>query len=202
MTFGINGIDSLPGPSDIEKQSKGLALLDAIIMPDWENRYFSFNHAWNPNAGERMASMRNGAGGEYFILLSENGVVGKVFDQLNSARAVLELQSIPDEFSSFKDEAAFKLNDVTFYFYRRKEDLRWFSLPEGLSYFPYLRFLSDGASFYHEWAEGYYERSINKDVLKEVFDSLSINEHQLEILNGDLELLDLRDDLEEILGRV
>ncbi len=35
-------------------------MLDAIMSPDWELRYFSFDSRWSPT--EEMVSMRNGSG--------------------------------------------------------------------------------------------------------------------------------------------
>jgi hypothetical protein len=38
---------------DLIRQSKALAMLDAILSPEWEYRYYSFNSKWGP--GEMMA---------------------------------------------------------------------------------------------------------------------------------------------------
>ncbi len=51
-----------------ELGSRSLAMLDAIMSPEWEYRYFSFNANWDASLGERMASMRNGSGDEYFAI--------------------------------------------------------------------------------------------------------------------------------------
>jgi len=31
-----------------------------MLMEEWQDRYYSFNHAWNTTLQQRMASMRNG----------------------------------------------------------------------------------------------------------------------------------------------
>jgi hypothetical protein len=62
----------LPDVPSLKKLSQSLAMLDAILSPEWEYRYYSFNSKWAP--GERMASMRNGSGDEYFILFDTVGV--------------------------------------------------------------------------------------------------------------------------------
>lgn len=49
MSHAIKSVADLSSISDVEKISKGLALADAILMPDWEYRYFSFNSNWDGN---------------------------------------------------------------------------------------------------------------------------------------------------------
>jgi hypothetical protein len=48
-------------------------MLDAIMSPEWEWRYYSFDSRWGP--GEEMASMRNGSGDAYSIVFSSAGRV-------------------------------------------------------------------------------------------------------------------------------
>jgi hypothetical protein len=40
-----------------------MAILEAVLSPEWEHRYHSFNDHWSEK--ESMASMRNGSGDEY-----------------------------------------------------------------------------------------------------------------------------------------
>ena len=56
----------LPAVAALALRSQSLAMLEAIVSPDdWDMRLYSFDAHWAP--GERMASMRNGLGDEYFI---------------------------------------------------------------------------------------------------------------------------------------
>lgn len=41
MIYAIQNINDLPSPDTLRKRLQGLALADAIIMPEWEYRYFS-----------------------------------------------------------------------------------------------------------------------------------------------------------------
>lgn len=59
---------SLPSPPELERICKGIAALDAMLWEEWQDRYYSFDHAWNTSAGQRMASMRNGEGDEWFMV--------------------------------------------------------------------------------------------------------------------------------------
>jgi len=52
-------------------------MLDAILCPEWEYRYHSFNARWA--GGEAMASMRDGCGDGYFILFTAAGAIMKGF---------------------------------------------------------------------------------------------------------------------------
>src|SRR6202035_3695076 len=65
----------LPDVQNLLRISKAIAVLDAILSPDWQYRYYSFNSRWA--AGKQMASMRNGEGDHYFILFSQHGAILK-----------------------------------------------------------------------------------------------------------------------------
>lgn len=200
MSNEIQKINDLPSIAEIRKRSQGAALLDAIIMPEWEYRYFSFNCNWDEGGSEMMASMRNGSGGEYFLHFSGSGAVGKVFFEQPVDDASLLLSRVPGCFSSFKNESAFKLDDTTFYFWRANEDKEWSALPDSLNSYALLGFLVGGDAYYHSWAESYYEKNIDAETLKEVFNSLNIDPQQLATLNPDITIEDLGNDLAEILG--
>ena len=61
---------AIPGIDDLRRITQSIALLDAIIRPDWEFRYYSFNSKWSDK--EMMASMRDGGGtttSYYFVLM-------------------------------------------------------------------------------------------------------------------------------------
>ena len=50
-------------PYDNERlEFLGDAVLDLIVSPDWDGRYYSFNSKWSEN--EQMGSMRNGCGAQ------------------------------------------------------------------------------------------------------------------------------------------
>ena len=73
-------LESLPDIEGLRRLSQSLAMLDAIMSPEWDYRYYSFNSKWAEN--EMMASMRNGQGEEYFILFDSHGAIMKGFDQI------------------------------------------------------------------------------------------------------------------------
>lgn len=61
----------LPGIAELREHCRVLAIVEAIISPDWESRYYSFNNAWAP--GQQMASMHDGSGNEWSIVFGTEG---------------------------------------------------------------------------------------------------------------------------------
>jgi hypothetical protein len=53
-------LDCLPRPARMRSLLRSLAVLDLILEPDWENRYYSFHPDWA--SGEQLGLMRNGEG--------------------------------------------------------------------------------------------------------------------------------------------
>ncbi len=64
-------LSSFPDIPTFRRLTRSLAVLDAILSPNWEYRYYSFNSRWA--VGEMMASMRNGSGDQWFALLCPAG---------------------------------------------------------------------------------------------------------------------------------
>ena len=66
-------LTGLPDIRTLRRLTRSLAMLDAVLSPEWEYRYHSFDSHWAP--GELMASMRNGQGDDWFSLFTSSGVV-------------------------------------------------------------------------------------------------------------------------------
>lgn len=54
----------LPDVDGLRRTWQSMAMLDAILCPEWQFRYYSFNAAWA--VGEQMGSMRDGSGDDLF----------------------------------------------------------------------------------------------------------------------------------------
>jgi hypothetical protein len=67
----------LPDIDGLRDLCRSLAVLDAILSPEWEYRYHSFNGDWSRE--EEVASMRNGSGDEYSIVFSPAGAYVRGF---------------------------------------------------------------------------------------------------------------------------
>lgn len=106
-------------PDRLERLSQSIALLDAILCEEWEPRYYSFNRRWDAERGERMASMRNGSGDDYFLVFSTAGAILKGFAH-EYPMASLDggapgmLDAVPDVFAPFLAEPAFSMENVSF----------------------------------------------------------------------------------------
>jgi len=207
-----NRLAALPDIPSLKKLCQSLALLDAIMSPEWEYRYYSFNSKWA--AGEMMASMRNGSGDEYFILFSPHGAIMKGFAHesvmspwANDSEQVWPgvLDEVPDEFAEFLTEPAFSISATTFCIWRRNADASWqtgqINYPEGED--PdgseELLFVLDGdAATYHQFAEWYYERSIDLQAVRSIYEHQPLKAEIISGLNPEVLLESLRSDLEEI----
>lgn len=200
MQNSISDINELPSIDEVKKILQGLALVDAILMPEWEDRFFSYNCNWDSKGTETMASMRDGEGNEYFLSFSYLGIAGKVFCKNNIQNSLFNLENMPNSFENFKNEASFNIKYSSFFFWKTYEDNKWFASPNNLEFYPLLGFIKNNYDGYQSWAETYYEREIDKKTLEEVFTLLKINSKQLAILNTEITLEELEEDIKEIMG--
>ena len=67
----------LPEIEVVRAWTRSLAVLDAVMSPEWESRYFSFDTAWGV---DEMAPMRKGSGDEYSIVFDRHGAFIRGFD--------------------------------------------------------------------------------------------------------------------------
>lgn len=200
MNNSIREIDELPSVERIRYVAQGLALLDAILMPEWEYRYFSFNCNWDGAGTEMMGSMRNGSGAEFFLHFTNAGVAGKVIYGSPLPDTSEHLDNMPEEFKSFKTEPAFSTNNASLFFWRGIKQLSWHASPCDLKEYPLLGFMAESITAYKKLVRDYYETKVDTAILEEVFESLKITKEQLTALNPNIDMDDFADDLEEILG--
>lgn len=205
-------LEDLPSIDDLIRLSKALAMLDAILSPEREYRYYSFNSRWAP--GEMMASMCNGSGDEYFILFDTNGAAIKGFDH----ESVLSpwasdpplvwpgvYDSLPAELSSFRNDPAFSMDNVTFCIWRRYGDVAWQC---GVAEFPeggdadgsewMLQILDDDPMTYQEFARDYFDRDLPREAIAQVYALKPLTDNVVRSLNDEIALADLAADIDEI----
>jgi hypothetical protein len=184
--------DSLPSISALRAITKSLAMLDAILCPEWDSRYFSFNSAWAPNM--EMASMRNGCGDDWFLLFDPAGAALKGFaHELASDEAFAESirTHVPAAFSAFLDEPAFSMQQATFCYWRRANGHAWSKAQSALledGSTEMLTLLLTGPSGYKEWAEDYYEFEVALDAAAAVFEHTPLSETLIASLNPDADI--------------
>jgi hypothetical protein len=71
-TFNLT---SLPNIDALKKLCKAISALDAIICPEWQYRYYSYQNNWDLDSGEECMEMRNGSGDHFFVLFTPKGAV-------------------------------------------------------------------------------------------------------------------------------
>ncbi|MGQ2983336.1 hypothetical protein [Flavobacterium sp.] len=62
---------TLPSPDKLRSICKAISVLDAILSPEWQFRYYSYSSKWGD--GEECLQMRNGQGDEMHILFTATG---------------------------------------------------------------------------------------------------------------------------------
>jgi hypothetical protein len=158
----------LPHPRQLGQRAMALALLDAIICPESEYRYFHYDPRFAP--GQHVATMRNGEGDHWYLHLSAAGAVikGHVQDlPRGEARAMaLEAQRVvPEDFSALLHDPAFMMDSVSFCYWRRSADAGWSRLTHPDARLEhrydgsedYLSILLAGAPCYYDFAADYFE---------------------------------------------
>lgn len=202
----------LPNVDELKRISQSLAMLDAIMMPDWEYRYYSFDANWSDD--EMLASMRNGSGDSYSILFSSAGAIIKGYAHESAlARHSVDtgevwpgvLDQVPPEFEAILNDPAFVPEETSFCMWRRRGDLVW---QTGKIDFPDaddpdgsedLLFNLDGKpETYASWASEYYEQPVPVEAVKEVYAHKPLTQQLVSRLNPDCSLEGLESDLDEI----
>ncbi|KAA8782965.1 hypothetical protein ABIE27_000146 [Paenibacillus sp. 4624] len=196
-------IKQLPGISECQRIFKAAAMLDAVLMPEWEYRYYSYNAHWDKN--EQMASMRDGEGDHYFALFdSSNRLIIKGYDKayasLHKDQLGDVLEGVPADFKkTFLDEPAFMMDRTTFCIWNEEEQNEWTSSRQlADEAYALLQVLVGGAVYYHAWAQEYYELELDLEPIQHVFDMKPLDEQLLQALNPEIELDELEEDIAEI----
>ncbi len=207
----------LPALADLRNLCRSLAMLDAILSPDWESRYYSFNAGWA--VGEEMASMRNGSGDEYSIVFSAAGGYVRGFGHESAMNPYGNdgepwpgvIDEVPEAFRPFVEEPAFTDEDgvpvVTACLWRGAVDDRW---RHGAIEFPEGRTDPDGTTAlftllvdrspeaFQRFAEDYYEVPVDLGAVSDVYALRPLDQELVSSLNAGVTLADLARDVSEI----
>jgi len=62
----------IANPENLQRLCKSISAIEAIISPEWEYRYYSYQTDWSET--EEFCEMRNGQGDKMLILFSNDGV--------------------------------------------------------------------------------------------------------------------------------
>ena len=199
----------LPGIENLRRLTKSIAMLDAIICPEWEYRYYSYNSKWGKD--EEMASMRNGCGDDWFLLFGPFGAAFKGFAHeyplAGEVSFVARIQeTVPGVFASFLKEPAFSMNMATFCMWRRHTDAFWSVVspanrvisPEEDGSAELINILDGDPTTYQAWAVDYYEREIPLVPVQAIYGHRALSEQLVASLNPERALSDVTADSLEI----
>lgn len=192
--------EDLPDLRTLRQRAIALAMLDAIICPEFQYRYFSFDAAWSN--GQEMASMRNGDGDHWFLHLSDAGaaIKGYVLDGEHDGRTLaLEAQRrLPEAFNAFLHEPAFSMETVSYCYWRGRNDAHWSrlahpdaslrNLADGSA--DYLSILLAPASCYYDYASDYFECEPPLASIEHIYQHLPLTAAIVKSLNPQLSLVE------------
>jgi hypothetical protein len=207
---------SLPDVDQLKELLQSMALLDAILQPEWEFRCYSFNSFWA--ADKQLGSMRNGQGDDFFALFNMAGCWLKGFAHeapMTPYRAEPKrvwpgvLEGVPAEFAYCLRQPAFNVEDTTFCVWRRYTDAGW---QYGPVEYPAGHPDPDGSEClvspldgrpetYREWAESYFSGSrsgLAVEPVRHIYEHRPLTEELVRQLNPKLSLEELQADIEEI----
>jgi len=189
---------SLPPPRDLERICKGLAALDAMMSEDWQYRYYSFNHAWNTKAKQRMASMRNGSGDEWFIVFESAGAFFKAFWHEYPHENVTKIYSgLLTKLLPQLNEPAFSMKHVTFGGWH--DGTTW--TLRGNAVGPMqdqLEILTGDPERYRAYAADYFEVDLPVNAIAHVLAGKKLDAKLVKRITTERTLADLKGDLAEI----
>jgi hypothetical protein len=206
--ISTQNLTALPDIPTLRRLTQSLAMLDAILSPEWESRYYSFNSRWAE--GEMMASMRNGSGDDWFLVFNQAGAILKGFahesPMADSPTREGVLSEVPAVFSKFLTEPAFSMEYATFCIWRTVDDSEWHrgdikyppDSPDPDGSADLLALLDDAPQSYQQWAEEYYETEVSLAAVEAIYRHEPLTAEMVALLNPDISLEDLEEDLLEI----
>jgi hypothetical protein len=201
--------DWLPDIPAFRKLTRALAMLDAIMSPGWEFRYYSFDSRWADR--QMMASMRNGSGDHWSALLTPAGIAlhGLAHEAPNYRQDSPWpglFDGLPSEFhSDFLHEPAFDTANSTFCLWRLTSDSRWHRGPVRLppgddpdGSAELLAILAGDPQQYVRFADEYYERRIAVEDVAAIYRHEPLTTALVHRLNPDVSLEALATDADGI----
>lgn len=180
----------------LKQKLKSLALLNAIIEPEWEYRYYSYNSTWGEN--EEMASLRDSCGGEWFIWFSDDLIGFKCtspVDGLASDFSKLTNQ-LPTSYSPFINESAFSMDSGSAIWYLESDIWKKYGIniadlptPESV--------IKMSAKEFCVFAEEMYEVELDEQIVGKILEG-KFEFEMASALNSDVDISELKKELMEI----
>lgn len=205
----------LPDVRTLRRAFQAMATADAILMREWEYRYYSFS-ANRSNDGIALGSMRDGSGDDLHAVFGPAGCLLRGFAHEHAMSPYAEtpprvfpgvIDEIPPEFLALRAELHEDWwQDITFCLWRGPTDTTWrhgrIEFPAGTDPDGSSTLLSifDGRpETYVAWARQYYDRrESGLDAVRRIFAHEPLTEEIVRSLNSEVSLEELEEDLREI----
>jgi len=203
-------LTGLPDVDGFRRLTKSLATLDAILSPEWADRYYSFDSTWAK--GQMLASMRDGSGDKWFAIICESGVALQgLAHEAPSFRAgepqPWVFRDLPLEFhENLLREPAADTANSTFCIWRLARDSTWRTgmrrkgedreVDDGSA--EVLSILSGRPQAYVDYARESYEREVRLEDVQAVYRHERLTRGLVMRLNDETDIEQLRADLKQI----
>ncbi|MEM1183292.1 MAG: hypothetical protein AAGM22_33420 [Acidobacteriota bacterium] len=186
---------------------QSLATLDAILCPEWEFRYFSFNSEWDE--GEKLALMRNGEGDDFLAFFNREGIIIKGFavgaPMATDAPWPGVFNDVPESFQTFLDEPAFSRDATTFCTWClhgedqwRVGDINFPSSPDPDGSGQLLRFLDGQPETYKAWGDEYFGVPLDLASIDRVYRHVPLTRNLVARLNPETDFRELMGEMDDI----
>lgn len=197
----------LPAIDGFRRVAQSLAALDAVLSPNWEYRYYSYDASWSE--GEQLASMRDGSGDGWFARITRGGIVvhglaHESADFVPGAPKPWVFGQLPPELgATFLAEPAFDTANSTFCLWRSSDAKQWSRGPVPATAHDdgaheQLELLWAGAVGYHAWAEEYYEVSLDLADVEAFFRHEPVTLERARRMNPSVDFVALQKELSAI----
>jgi hypothetical protein len=211
-TISTKNLEHFPSISKLERLLKSLATLDAILCPEWDYRYYSFNSQWAEN--ELMGSMRNGSGDEFYVLFNSDGcfIKGFAHESAMSSWGTENqkpwnglLNGLPEEFEVAAKEPAFSMENISFCLWKKHTDISWLlgnfefdedEDPDGSEYL--LELFDCNPATYKEFVTDYHELDVELSLISKIYNHETLTQNIVTGLNPDANFKELLPQLIEI----
>jgi hypothetical protein len=202
----------LPDIEPLRRTCQAIATLDAVLRPEREFRYYTYQQKWAPD--QQLASMRDGSGDEWHLLFSAAGAVMKGFvhdaamaTPVNKGRSPWPgvIDTLPPVFAAQLGDKSFALEAATFCVWRERHEPEW---RRGHVQFPsgpdpdgsehLMSILAGDPVTYARWAEQYYEIEIPFIEVRRIYLHRPMTEEMVKSLNPQADWGSLVEDLDNI----
>lgn len=206
MSISTRNLSALPSAQNLEWTMRSLAMLDAILGAQPNDREFSFHSKWNSSQNERLGVIQNCLGDHLYLLFSPFGTILKGF----AADSVLSpgsqpgyivwpgvLENVPDVFSSFLNTPEVKADETTFCIWETQANTSW---QHGPVFFPpgkdpdgseFLMWALDGqVTTYLEYFWDYCGIELPQAAVESIFDHNPLTIQLIKSMNPDKNIAD------------